>query len=93
MHRVLFHCISVIIYSDVPVLKTHTHKKIMRLHLNNYVTANMNLNKTIVIMKTDDTWCYDLNPEFLCFLFWHLLNTSHIHVYGIAAYSLYICIS
>ena len=27
----------------------------MHLHLNNHVTANKNLNKTIVITKTDDS--------------------------------------
>ena len=48
--RGLCHSISIIIYIDVSV-----HKTRKTLHLNYHVTANMNLNKTTVITKTDNT--------------------------------------
>ena len=42
-------CISIIIYTDLKHGKTLN----LRLHLNNYVTADRNLNETIVSTKTD----------------------------------------
>ena len=61
-------------YIDGSVHKTRKKKKKKKkkkktLQLNYHVTANMNLNNTIVIMKADIIWRYDWNPAFLCFCF------------------------